>query len=309
MIRVGDRRTDPLVQTAFLEAAGPQGTGWIRAANVRPGFSLSMADICYHEGTNDGFASGDNLKLHIRLHGRNSIRGVGMPESMVEPDRMSFLAEPEDRIKGSEVKREERLRAVTIACSREFLAPLLPTMSTPGIILDFLKAPATRFRHVDAAIPSPMRRVAEQMMTLRPGRLADMMLEAKALELLCLWVEGLSSVRDPAPLLPRNRKKTEELKSLLQTDAGMTMSLAQLSRTLAWNETQMMESFRRLTGTTISAYRQRRRMEHALAQLRTSDRSITDIAFEAGYEHPANFATAFKRSFGCSPRSARTRPA
>ena len=36
--------------------------------------------------------------------------------------------------------------------------------------------------------------------------------------------------------------------------------------------------------------------------------SITEIALTVGFEHPSNFAKAFKRTFGYSPTSVRSHP-
>lgn len=46
-------------------------------------------------------------------------------------------------------------------------------------------------------------------------------------------------------------------------------------------------------------------MRVALHALQTTDRSITEIAFDAGYEYAGNFATAFRRTFGFAPRTVR----
>lgn len=37
--------------------------------------------------------------------------------------------------------------------------------------------------------------------------------------------------------------------------------------------------------------------------------SVTQIAYEVGYEHPANFSTAFRRHFGLLPRDVMARSA
>jgi AraC-like DNA-binding protein len=284
----------------------PYATGWDGLASIRPGFLLSTADVAYHESGLTRFPSNDLLKLHIRLSGENMISAEGIAESGINSGRMSFLVEPDCKVKSSQLPPRTRIRGVTLIFSREFLAPLLSPVHTPAALLDFAKAPGNRYAYRDAAISPAMRLIAEQLMELPDDPLSPLMMEAKALELLYRWLKALSAARDAEPLTPRMRRRTEALKELLHTPAGRAMTVAQLSRELAWNETQMIQSFKHVTGETISDYRHRLQMEQALAQLRNSDRSITEIAFEAGYEHPGNFATAFKRSFGVSPRLARS---
>ena len=58
--------------------------------------------------------------------------------------------------------------------------------------------------------------------------------------------------------------------------------------------------FAELTGTPVSAYVTRRKLEHALCDLSRGGR-IIDIAAEYGFETHAGFTKAFKRCFGCPP--------
>lgn len=48
-----------------------------------------------------------------------------------------------------------------------------------------------------------------------------------------------------------------------------------------------------------------RRLDRAMLALRSTDRSVTDIALEAGWLCPSKFAAAFRRRFGLSPGEAR----
>jgi AraC-like DNA-binding protein len=43
-------------------------------------------------------------------------------------------------------------------------------------------------------------------------------------------------------------------------------------------------------------------MERAMVMIRSGRLPITQIALEVGYDHPANFSTAFRRHFGVAPR-------
>jgi AraC-like DNA-binding protein len=291
-------------QSVRAELADAQAEGWEFGACVRRGFSLTLADVINHERMACTVPSADFLKLHIQLDGHQVIGGPGMNDTPVHSGRMAYLAEPEAKLKNAVVD-SGRLRTVTITCDREFVAPLLSTMSAPSALLHYVDEPGSLYRFQDAPVPPAMRLIAEQLISLPSGPLADLLMEAKSLELLYQWLNALSAAPAIEPLSARNRDKAQALKEMLDTRDSVTMSIAQLSRDLAWNETQMMESFKHLTGVTISAYRQRLRMNRALAQLRETNRPITDIAFEAGYEHQANFATAFKRAFGLPPRRAR----
>lgn len=63
----------------------------------------------------------------------------------------------------------------------------------------------------------------------------------------------------------------------------------------------MKVGFKQIVGSTISAYCQELRLSTAWRLLQETELSITQVAFEVGYEFPTNFATAFKRRYGVSP--------
>ncbi len=49
-----------------------------------------------------------------------------------------------------------------------------------------------------------------------------------------------------------------------------------------------------------------KRIAHAATQLRTSNKSITQIAYESGFKSAAHFSTAFKTYHGKTPKDFRT---
>ena len=67
--------------------------------------------------------------------------------------------------------------------------------------------------------------------------------------------------------------------------------------------------FRGMIGETVAQHIKRLRLERAALRLRTTSRSIIDIAIEAGYESHEGFIRAFAGSFACSPSSYREKAA
>jgi AraC-like DNA-binding protein len=305
-------RADPLSGVHRLPRMKPSdgdASGWFQGMTVRRGFSFIMTDVYRAEGKDLEFFSDDHLKLHFKLDGPSGIAGASREITAVDPGVMSFLVQPPHTVKYETVREDSHMRCITMICSREFAGQLMSPNDSdlPAPITEYLKGPASRFAYGYTPLPPQLRALVEEMMTLQTDPLSALMLEAKALELLYLSLRQLSGTNTATAPRERDRRKVQDLCALLDSKEGHAMSIAQLCRTLAWNETQMMESFKQITGSTIANYRQRQRMEQALRQLRTTDLSITEIAFDAGYEHPSNFATAFKRTFGFSPRAGRAR--
>jgi AraC-like DNA-binding protein len=58
-------------------------------------------------------------------------------------------------------------------------------------------------------------------------------------------------------------------------------------------------------GESPARIMRRRRLDQALLALRSTDRTVTDIALDAGWVCPSKFAAAFRRQFGRSPSEAR----
>ena len=58
---------------------------------------------------------------------------------------------------------------------------------------------------------------------------------------------------------------------------------------------------------TVFEYQRGRRLQLAREALEREGASVNEAAWRAGYNSPANFATAFKRHFGITPRQVRAR--
>ena len=79
------------------------------------------------------------------------------------------------------------------------------------------------------------------------------------------------------------------------------VALRELADVAALSPFHFLRAFRRATGLTPHAYVTARRMERALRMLRTTDRSVLEIATRLGYANPAHFRRAFRRAFGVAP--------
>src|ERR1700741_4044048 len=62
-----------------------------------------------------------------------------------------------------------------------------------------------------------------------------------------------------------------------------------------------IRSFRAVFGETPHRYLQRRRVERSMFLLRESDRSITDICFDVGFNSLGTFSRTFREIVGQSP--------
>jgi AraC-like DNA-binding protein len=63
--------------------------------------------------------------------------------------------------------------------------------------------------------------------------------------------------------------------------------------------------FRQAFGKTPMQFLQARRLRAACRLLATTNRPITSVGFDIGFESPGSFSWLFRREFGLSPRDFR----
>lgn len=153
--------------------------------------------------------------------------------------------------------------------------------------------------------------LADQMLN-PPGYdalLEGLYLESRALEITCEALASLGSGASAAQqsLRPQEYRRLQRLVELLDSGAADDWTLERIAREIGVNATTLQRQFRLFKGTTIFEYQRDRRLHQARTILEREGASVTEAAWRAGYSSAANFATAFKRRFGISPRLLRAR--
>jgi AraC family transcriptional regulator len=86
---------------------------------------------------------------------------------------------------------------------------------------------------------------------------------------------------------------------------GDELTLDRLAAVACLSPCHFHRIFRAMVGEPLGQYVQRVRLETAVVQLQTSDRSVLEIALDAGYESAAAFTRAFEQRFGVPPSECR----
>lgn len=93
--------------------------------------------------------------------------------------------------------------------------------------------------------------------------------------------------------------------SLLLENMANPPGMEALVRQLGTNEKRLGEAFHEAFQLTVFGWLREQRLRLARQLIAQTDTPIADIAAHCGYPSPANFATAFKERFECSPRDFR----
>jgi AraC-like DNA-binding protein len=85
------------------------------------------------------------------------------------------------------------------------------------------------------------------------------------------------------------------------------LDIEALANSVHLSRAHFIRSFRETFGETPHRYLQRRRIERAMAFLRETDRSITEICFDVGFGSLGTFSRTFREIVGESPSAYRAR--
>lgn len=85
------------------------------------------------------------------------------------------------------------------------------------------------------------------------------------------------------------------------------VTLTELAKVCGVSKFHFLRVFRDAVGSTPSRFLTQVRIERAMALLRTTERSVTDIALEVGFSEQSALTRAFQRRVGASPVAYRAR--
>ncbi|MEZ9071615.1 helix-turn-helix transcriptional regulator [Vibrio splendidus] len=96
--------------------------------------------------------------------------------------------------------------------------------------------------------------------------------------------------------------KIEDIISYIEINLDQPLSLDSIASKFSMSISNLQRRFKQSYNLTINGYIRYRRLHIARQHLERGLVSITEAAYEAGYQHPSNFTNAFKKTFGVPPQ-------
>ncbi|MEL7006628.1 MAG: AraC family transcriptional regulator [Bacteroidota bacterium] len=143
------------------------------------------------------------------------------------------------------------------------------------------------------------------------GKLQDVFLLSKSLELLVLCVDNYKSVNSYRPKHVRNQVDKEKLmaaRDFINDRLSSPPNLSEISQKIGMNEFKLKNGFKELFQSTIFGYLTERRLNMARQYLLDTNKTAAEIAYELGYSSPQHFNQQFRNKFGVTPNSIRNYP-
>ncbi|WP_175175300.1 helix-turn-helix transcriptional regulator [Achromobacter pestifer] len=298
--------------------------GSFQVLAMRPGLTLRRADVrdCGDNVVRSTLAPG--LKLIVLEHGdvelefgHHHLRLQGPAAGEGLQARLLMLTGPASFMRRA--ARNHRERSITLTAAPQWLQDggLIPDGSAANAV-DTLAIQSFLQTHLALhAWTLTPRGVTLAQRIARPPAHEDgvdrLMLESRCLALLgeglrhvALAAAGSGAHAPASRIDPRHAKRLLELRARM--DAGAIAShctLSDLAAQTGLGVRALQQGFQALTGSSAVEYLREQRLRAAQRALIGQGVSVSQAAALAGYSSAANFATAFKRLFGVSPRDVR----
>jgi AraC-like DNA-binding protein len=280
---------------------------------VREGLAVVIGDIEHDEAHNDANVGQDLVKFHFRYSGSSEVGEEGGERDAIDPMTFGVLIQPSGLKKVEYFPAAQHEQSVTLLCEPAFLEDIISgtSLALPTQIKQFLYGKSHDMYHCAVRMRPEMSNAVKSLFELEyTGKLRQLQIEAKALDLICHTLDQLSDMwggreQDGLSLRRKDLERVADICEILDKNLVDAPTIPDLARALSWNETQLMRTFRQAVGITVHNYLHRARMERAYEVLSTTDMSITQVAMEVGYEYASNFTTAFRRYFKLTPKQVR----
>lgn len=203
------------------------------------------------------------------------------------------------------VARGQQVRHIVVTVRPEWIkACAFDNDDIRQTVLDFCNS---HLSHLEWEADPALLAIAERMLHPPvPGE--KLYLESRALDVLLDGFAALCSSRQNARglhLSPAEAHRLEVIDATIAAAGNRKLSVEQVARESGVSVSTMQRLFRAGHEMTVGEYLRKRGLNLARRLLEAENVSIAEAAYLAGYNSPTNFATAFKREFGLTPRAVR----
>ena len=264
------------------------------------GILVHASDAVERQDTQVSFELPAGLSATLLLEGELAFR-VDQTHYHLEASSLSGFALVCDQPRElqRELRQGRRLRKVNVSVPKAWLYQYCGDDEHACRCIDQLFATHQASCFSEWAVSSDLTALAEQIFRPSPytSFMQNLHVESRALEILDAALAQL--LKDTqAPSGPR---KVERARDFIEAELQTLDSLEQVASHVGMSESSLQRQFRQHYQLTPAAYIRQRRLERARDLLRQQQLSIGEAAYLAGYRHPSNFITAYKRAFGTTP--------
>jgi AraC-like DNA-binding protein len=290
----------------------PEDSGYWDFFKISDGFLLSITDAQYRKDTWVRVEGTAFFKLRLLLTG--SLRAASGEIIAQAPEALLYISPGASR-GGYYILAAQPIRMVVLHCRPAILTRDFGLNSSeipPPLNKLFARSPEPENQRLslDTSLMHAVQLMVESRHNMMPA-LRGRYLEALSTEILLQVIGEFSNRammnRAPTGIRPRDVNGIYEARDYLTQHYRNPPKIPELARMVGLNQTKLKAGFREVTKLTIYSYITKCRMERAADLLLNGNYGIAEVAYEVGYDYPANFTSAFKKFYGKLPRSLTSR--
>ena len=288
------------------------GKGSFHRIEIRPGFEIWISDCRFKQ---EVFFPPHKLPSQVQssfiLSGDYHLRIDGYPALFEQTGERQGIICSNGSASTCTVQAGTSLRHVGTSISPELFFSYFKDGMSPELRAVFERKAKTLYQYAGPITPE-MRSVIQRILTYSGRGIArKLFFESRALGLLAYQLEQMSERESRADsnerLHPVDKRQTEQAKDFLVRNMETPVSLGELSQKAGMSPPKLNRCFKQMYGMTVFKYLRTERLNKARDRLENTGFSITEIAYQVGYDSPSHFAKAYKQRFGTSPRNFRHR--
>jgi len=285
-----------------------EDSGYWDFFKISDGFLLSITDAQYRKDTWVRVEGTAFFKLRLLLTG--ALRAASGEIIAQAPEALLYISPGASR-GGYYILAAQPIRMVVLHCRPAVLTRDFGLNSSevpPPLNKLFARNPEAENQRMslDTSLIHAVQLMVESRHKMMPA-LRGRYLEALSTEILLQVIGEFSNRammnRTPTGIRPRDVNGLYEARDYLTQHYRNPPKIPELARMVGLNQTKLKAGFREVTKLTIYGYITKCRMERAADLLLNGNYGIAEVAYEVGYDYPANFTSAFKKYYGKLPRS------